>query len=161
VGLNSAPTHASSFCDACLLWRLRTGKCRGAARTTLGARVSGGRKHLVIKAPRLVTPEQAGVHHVRWGCSHRLALGAGQGSTERIDRTHQHSLPQSELTKQHARRFARLTNPLSVKSENLKAVLSLHFAWYNFRRVHSGLRVTPAMAANASINIWPLDRLFN
>jgi len=41
----------------------------------------------------------------------------------------------------------RLTNAFSKKLENLKAALSLHFAWYNFCRIHSFLRVTPAMAA--------------
>lgn len=57
------------------------------------------------------------------------------------------------------RRLTRLTNAFSKKLENLKAALSLHFAWYNFCRIHSSLRVTPAMAAGISSEIWPLDRL--
>jgi hypothetical protein len=57
------------------------------------------------------------------------------------------------------RRFARLTNAFSKKLENLKAALSLHFAWYNFCRIHSTLRVTPAMAANLSYEVWPIDSL--
>ena len=36
----------------------------------LRARVAGRREHLVVKAPRLVTLEQARVHHVRRSCSH-------------------------------------------------------------------------------------------
>jgi hypothetical protein len=41
------------------------------------------------------------------------------------------------------RRFTRLTDAFSKKLDNLKAALSLHFAWYNFCRVHSTLRVPP------------------
>jgi len=57
------------------------------------------------------------------------------------------------------RRFTRLTNAYSKKLENLKAACALHFAWYNFCRVHSTLRVTPAMAAGVSSEIWPLEML--
>src|SRR6266850_5399094 len=42
-------------------------------------------------------------------------------------------------------RFTRLTNAFSKKLSHLKAAVSLHFAWYNFVRVHASLRVTPAM----------------
>lgn len=45
------------------------------------------------------------------------------------------------------RRFTRLTNAFSKKLDSLKVALSLHFAWYNFVRIHRSLRVTPAMAA--------------
>jgi hypothetical protein len=45
------------------------------------------------------------------------------------------------------RRFTRLTNAFSKKLENLKAAIALHFAHYNFCRVHSSLRIAPAMAA--------------
>ena len=57
------------------------------------------------------------------------------------------------------RRFTRLTNAFSKKLTHLKAALSLHFAWYNFVRVHSTLRLTPAMAAGISSEIWPLTTL--
>jgi len=45
------------------------------------------------------------------------------------------------------RRFTRLTNAYSKKLTHLKAAVALHFADYNFCRVHSSLRVTPAMEA--------------
>jgi IS1 family transposase/lambda repressor-like predicted transcriptional regulator len=45
------------------------------------------------------------------------------------------------------RRLTRLTNAFSKKWENLWAALCLHFAWYNFVRIHRSLRVTPAMEA--------------
>jgi IS1 family transposase len=57
------------------------------------------------------------------------------------------------------RRFTRLTNAFSKKLTNLKAACALHFAHYNFCRVHSSLRVTPAMAAGVCNEIWPLSAL--
>jgi len=57
------------------------------------------------------------------------------------------------------RRFTRLTNAFSKKLANLKAACALHFAHYNFCRVHSSLRITPAMAAGLTSEIWPLSRL--
>ena len=61
-------------------------------------------------------------------------------STSHIER-------QNLTVRMQLRRFTRLTNAFSKKLGNMKAALSLHFAWYNFCRVHSTLRVTPAMAA--------------
>jgi IS1 family transposase len=57
------------------------------------------------------------------------------------------------------RRFTRLTNAFSKKVENLRAAVSLHFAHYNFVRVHRTLRVTPAMEAGVSNRLWSLDEL--
>jgi IS1 family transposase len=59
------------------------------------------------------------------------------------------------------RRFTRLTNAFSKKLANLKAACALHFAHYNFCRVHSSLRVTPAMAAGIASEIWPLSSLLS
>jgi hypothetical protein len=75
-------------------------------------------------------------------------------STSRIER-------QNLTVRMQLRRFTRLTNAFRKKIENLKAALALHFAWYNFCRVHSSLRVTPAMAAGISSEVWALDRLVN
>jgi hypothetical protein len=57
------------------------------------------------------------------------------------------------------RRFTRLTNAFSKKVENLQATVALHFAHYNFVRIHSKHRVTPAMAAGASNRLWSLGDL--
>ena len=57
------------------------------------------------------------------------------------------------------RRFTRLTNAFSKKIENLRAAVSLHFAHYNFVRVHRSLRVTPAMEAGVSTRLWSIDEL--
>src|SRR6202040_346026 len=45
------------------------------------------------------------------------------------------------------RRLTRLTNTFSKKWENLIAALALYFAYYNFCRIHSTIRCTPAMEA--------------
>lgn len=57
------------------------------------------------------------------------------------------------------RRFTRLTNAFSKKLENLKAALYLHFAHYNFVRMHRSLRMTPAMAAGITNRVWALEDL--
>jgi hypothetical protein len=56
-------------------------------------------------------------------------------------------------------RFTRLTNAFSKKAENHRAAVALHFAHYNFVRLHKSLRVTPAMAAGVSDRLWTLEEL--
>jgi transposase-like protein/IS1 family transposase len=57
------------------------------------------------------------------------------------------------------RRFTRLTNAFSKKLLNLKMAVALHFAYYNFCRVHFSLRVTPAMEAGIADHIWTIAEL--
>lgn len=57
------------------------------------------------------------------------------------------------------RRFTRLTNAFSKKLSHLKAAVALHFAYYNFCRVHSSLRVTPAMEAGLTDHVWDIEEL--
>jgi IS1 family transposase len=59
------------------------------------------------------------------------------------------------------RRFTRLTNAHSKKLENHGAAVALHFAHYNFCRIHSSLRVTPAMAAGIETTVWGIDQLMD
>jgi hypothetical protein len=56
------------------------------------------------------------------------------------------------------RRFTRLTNGFSKKFENHWA-LALYFAYYNFCRLHSSIRVTPAMEAGITDHGWDLAEL--
>lgn len=58
-----------------------------------------------------------------------------------------------------SRRFTRLTNAFSKKAMNLAYAVALHFMHYNFARVHSSLRVTPAMAAGVSDRVWELSEI--
>ena len=54
------------------------------------------------------------------------------------------------------RRFTRLTNAFSKKIENHAYAVALHMMYYNFVRIHSTLRMTPAMAAGASDRLWEI-----
>lgn len=55
------------------------------------------------------------------------------------------------------RRFTRLTNAFSKKLENHIHSLSLYFVHYNFCRIHSTLRMTPAMAAGVSDTLHDME----
>ncbi|MGE3154900.1 MAG: IS1 family transposase, partial [Nitrospiraceae bacterium] len=57
------------------------------------------------------------------------------------------------------RRFTRLTNAHSKKIENHVHALNLYFMYYNFARIHSTLRVTPAMQAGVADHVWSLDEI--
>jgi hypothetical protein len=48
---------------------------------------------------------------------------------------------------------------LQQDSAHLKAAITLHFAYYNMARVHSSLRVTPAMEAGLTDHVWSLAEL--
>jgi IS1 family transposase len=78
--------------------------------------------------------------------------GKAQISTSYIER-------QNLTMRMQMRRFTRLTNAFSKKLENLKAAVALHFAHYNFVRVHSTLRVTPAMEAGVTNRMWSIGDL--
>ena len=54
------------------------------------------------------------------------------------------------------RRFTRLTNAFSKKIENHGHALALYFTFYNFVRVHTTLRVSPAMAAGIETRLWDM-----
>jgi len=56
----------------------------------------------------------------------------------------------------HMRRFTRLTNAFSKKVENHAHAVALHMMYYNFVRIHSTLRMTPAMAAGVSDRLWEI-----
>lgn len=59
------------------------------------------------------------------------------------------------------RRMTRLTNGFSKKWDNLRAALSLNFAYYNFCRIHKTLRCTPAMEAGITKSVWELKDLLD
>lgn len=59
----------------------------------------------------------------------------------------------------HMKRLARLTLGFSKKLENFRAATALHFAYYNFVKVHSATRCTPAMALGVSSRLWKVEDL--
>lgn len=66
---------------------------------------------------------------------------------------------QNLTMRMHMRRLTRLTNAFSKKLENFKAAVGLHFAYYNFVRMHKTLRMTPAMAGGVADHIWTMGEL--
>ncbi|MXY67088.1 MAG: IS1 family transposase [Acidobacteriia bacterium] len=57
------------------------------------------------------------------------------------------------------RRFSRKTYAFSKDWDMLEAALALLFASYNFCKVHTTLRKTPAMAAGLADHPWSMDEL--
>lgn len=81
----------------------------------------------------------------------------GQPDPARICTSH---IERQNLTmRMSIRRFTRLTNAFSKKWENHWAALALYFAFYNFCRIHSSIRVTPAMQAGITDHVWDLAEL--
>ncbi len=81
----------------------------------------------------------------------------GHPDPERICTSH---VERQNLTmRMQIRRFTRLTNGFSKKWENHWAALALYFGYYNFCRIHSTIRVTPAMEAGITDHVWELSEL--
>lgn len=59
------------------------------------------------------------------------------------------------------RRFTRLTNGFSKKIANLQRALALHYMHYNYCRVHSTIKTTPAIASHLTDRVWTLHDLAN
>lgn len=57
------------------------------------------------------------------------------------------------------KRFARRTRCHSKKIENHEAQFALYAVWYNFVRIHSTLKTTPAVAAGLASEPWTLAQL--
>ena len=68
---------------------------------------------------------------------------------------------QNLTMRMNMRRFTRLANAFSKKLDNLKAAVALHFAYYNFVRIHKTLSVTPAMEAKVTNRLWSLQGLID
>lgn len=86
-------------------------------------------------------------HYVMMGNPQRQYM-----STSHIER-------QNLTMRMQMRRFTRLTNGFSKTLDSLRAAVALHFAYYNFVRIHSALRVTPAMEAGVTSRFWNVDDL--
>jgi transposase-like protein/IS1 family transposase len=82
----------------------------------------------------------------------------GNPDTKRICTSH---VERQNLTiRMHMRRLTRLTNAFSKKWDNLWAAYCVHFAYYNFCRIHTTIRVTPAMEAGVTAHVWDMKELF-
>jgi hypothetical protein len=54
------------------------------------------------------------------------------------------------------RRFTRVTNAFSKKTDNHCHALALYFVFYNFVRTHKAHRLSPAMAAGVTDRLWEM-----
>lgn len=81
----------------------------------------------------------------------------GQPDPKKICTSHVEN--QNRTMRMAIRRLTRLTNAFSKKWENLRASLALHFAWFNFCRIHSTIRCTPAMEAGLTDHVWNVGEL--
>jgi hypothetical protein len=57
------------------------------------------------------------------------------------------------------RRFTRLTNGFSKKLDNHIHQVAMFYMWYNFGRVHTTLKKTPAIAAGLSSHVWSIQEI--
>ena len=61
--------------------------------------------------------------------------------------------------RQFTRRFSRATLGYSKKLENLRHAVALFVAHFNYCRVHSAHKQTPAQAAKLTENAWTVEKL--
>ena len=87
----------------------------------------------------------------------RVEAGFGEPDLDETETTYVERF--NGTLRQWSKRFTRLTYAFSKKWAMLEAALALHFAHYNFCRIHPALRVTPAMEAKVTKHLWSLDEL--
>ena len=62
----------------------------------------------------------------------------------------------NQTMRQHMRRFTRLTSGHSKKIDNHVAMVALYTTFYNFARINSAVRMSPAMAARVTDRLWDI-----
>ena len=66
---------------------------------------------------------------------------------------------QNWTVRTNMRRYPRLSNGFSRKIPNHYAAVALNYFSYNFIKIHSPLRVSPAMAAGVTDRLWSVEDL--
>ena len=62
----------------------------------------------------------------------------------------------NQTMRQHMKRFTRLTAAHSKKLENHVHMVAPYTTWYNFARINSSIRMSPAMAARLETRLWDI-----
>src|ERR1700691_376196 len=65
----------------------------------------------------------------------------------------------NQTMRQNMRRYTRLTAGHSKKLDNHRCATALHFVHYNFARICSTVKSTPAMAAGIASHRWTIEEL--
>lgn len=89
------------------------------------------------------------------GCETHVITGAPEPKHINTSYVERHNLS----VRMTNRRFTRLTNGFSKKIENHAASVALGYFAYNFIKIHSTLRTTPAMAAGVTNRLWDVSDL--
>jgi IS1 family transposase len=89
------------------------------------------------------------------GCETHVITGAPEAKHINTSYVERHNLS----VRMTNRRFTRLTNGFSKKIENHAASVALGYFAYNFIKIHSTLRTTPAMAAGVTNRLWDVSDL--
>lgn len=126
---------------------------RGAIANTLEDRVDFAQLIKVYKSPS----EGEGRYSPAEVVSTEVVPVIGQPDPKRICTS---IVERQNLTiRMQMRRLTRLTNAFSKKWDNLWSAYCLHFAYYNFCRIHRSIRVTPAMESKLTDHVWDLKEL--
>ena len=96
---------------------------------------------------------------LRRGLGSVLQILCQRGRSEIEKPFHPYAVRQNFSMRMTIRRLTRLTNAHSKIWENHEAALALYFAYYNFCRIHSSIRCTPAMESGLTGHIWTLREL--
>jgi IS1 family transposase len=109
----------------------------------------------LYSSPDIAGPDWMGATSRVTGCI--PSVRCGHPEPQFVSTSHVERLNLS--VRMHLRRYARRTNAHSRKLANHEACVSLWVAWYNFVRVNSAVRCTPAMEAGLVDSIWTMRDL--
>ncbi|HEY3855826.1 MAG TPA: IS1 family transposase [Verrucomicrobiae bacterium] len=109
-----------------------------------------GKENLPVTEARYSPPACIGSRKKRISGNPQRALV----STSHIER-------QNLTVRMSSRRFTRLTNGFSKKIENHRHAFAIYAMHYNFCRIHTALRVTPAMEAGLTDHVWSLEEIIS
>lgn len=87
------------------------------------------------------------------GISKRRVLGKPMKAFVSTSYVEKHN----QTMRQHMKRFCRLTAGHSKKIDNHVHMVALYTTWYNFARINSAVRMSPAMAAGLSQTLWDVS----
>ena len=66
---------------------------------------------------------------------------------------------QNLTMRMHIGRFNRLTNAFSKTAEMHAHAVAIHLMWYYFAKIHTTLRITPAMATGVTDHLWAAEEI--
>ena len=105
----------------------------------------------------VVGPERKYSPGICTGISKRRLLGKPIKALVSTSYVEKHN----QTMRQHMKRFARLTAAHSKKLENHVHMVALYTTWYNFARINSAVRMSPAMAARLTDRLWDVADIVN